>query len=364
MLRRAIGITGISLWVGLIAAVVGFQAKANGSEQMFKNLPEGWKVEKSFTVSKEQTATISRELGGRIGKLTNTILSFKGQRLQVNVINCPTNEQTEKIHKAVLEGHNGIADYALMEGNLVVEFAKCKDVKLARQARQALGLELARLDSVSRELINQIPAGWEVVDSYIVPQEQTTTIGKKLGGRIKKLSNTIFSVHGKRFQVNVIECMTAHEAEKIHKSILEMKSDPAFCLKLDDMVVEFVGGDAELAKKAVYELGIKPKPRKELAKSVVNLLVNGNYAKVVENFDDTMKKELPADKLKQVWDSLIVQTDAFVEQTGVREEKTLGYDVVFVTCKFEKAVLDAKVVFNQDKQIAGLFFIPSQASKP
>ncbi len=59
MLRRIVGITGISLWVGLIAVVVGLQAKANG-EQMFKNLPEAWKVEKSFAVSKEQTAAISQ----------------------------------------------------------------------------------------------------------------------------------------------------------------------------------------------------------------------------------------------------------------------------------------------------------------
>jgi len=360
--RRIVGIAGVGLWLVLIAVVAGFQVKADGAEQMFGKLPEGWTAEKSFTASKEQTAAIGDKLSGKIDKLTNTIVSFKEQRLQVNVLHCPTKNDAEKIYKAVLEAHNGIADYALIDDNLVVEFAKCRDIELARGARRALGLELARLDSVARKLIRRIPTGWQVVDSFVVPQEQTDAIAKKLGGRIKNLSNAIFSVKGKRFQVNVIECATSEEAEKIHSSILKMKTDPAFCLKFDNLVVEFVGDDVELAKKAVYELGIKSPPIETMAKDVVSLLVSGDYAKVVKNFDETMKKVLPADKLKAVWDSLIGQVGAFVEQGSVRKEKVLAYDVVFVTCKFEKAVLDTKVVFDNKKRIAGLFFVPAKRS--
>lgn len=362
MLRRIVGITGIGLWVALIAVVVALQAKANGAEQIFENIPEGWKLEKSVTASKEQTAAISRELGGRISKLTNTILSIEDKRLQVNILHCPTSKDAEKIYTAVLKAHNGIADYALREDNLVVEFAKCNDAELARQARRALGLEPARLDSVARKLIRKIPTEWQVVDSFIVPREQTDAIAKKLGGRIKKLSNTIFSVQQKRFQVNVIECITPQEADKIYKNILKVKADPAFCLILGNSIVEFVGNDVKLAKKAVYELGIKPTSIEALARDLVKLLANGDFEKAVENFDSTMKNALPADKLKQVWDSLIVQVGAFVEQTGVRKDKIQQYDVIFVTCKFEKAVLDAKVVFNQENQISGLFFVPPQSS--
>lgn len=363
MLRRIVGITGISLWAGLIvvAVLVGFQANANGGE-MFKNLPEGWKVEKSWVASREQTAAIGLKLGGRISKLTNTILSFKGQRLQVNVLYCPTNSEAEKIYKAILEAHNGLAASAVRDGTLVVEFAKCDDIELMNRARRALGFETAKLDSVARKLIKKIPAGWLIEKSFIAPQEQTAAIGKKLGGRIKNLSNTIFSVQGKRFQVNVIECITLQEAEKIHKSILEMKRDPAFCLLLDNFVVEFVGDDVNLAKKAVYELGIKPMPIETLAKDLVNSLASGDYGKAVENFDSTMKKALPAEKLQEVWNSIIAQAGPFREQLRARKEKILQYDVMFVTCKFENSVLDAKVVFNQKKQISGLFFVPSQSS--
>lgn len=360
MVRRIVGMTGIGLWLGLIALTAGLQVKANGNEQMFKNLPEGWKVEKSLAVSKEQTADIGQKLGGKISRLTNTILSFKGQQLQVNVLQCSTNEQTENIYKAVLQAHNGVADYALRDKNLVVEFVGCNDVKLAIQARRAMGLELTRLDSIARKLIKKIPTGWQIENSFIASPEQTDAVGKKLGGRIDKLSNTIFSIQGKQFQVNVFDCATPEEAQKINKNILKMKADPAFCLQFNNLVVEFVGSDVELAKKAVVELGIMHGLIETLAEDLVNALANGNYEKAVENFDSTMKQILPAEKLKQVWESLIAQFGGFVGQGGVREEKILRYDVIFVTCQFEKSVLDAKVVFNDKEQIAGLFFVPPQ----
>ncbi len=361
MLRPIVGITGISLWVLLIALVVGLQAKASG-EQMFENLPEGWKVEKSFAASKEQTAAIAQKLGGRILKLTNTVLSIDGRRLQVNVLHCPTAREAEKIYKAVLEAHNGLAASAAKDGKMVIEFAKSNDVELMHEVRQALGLPDARLDSLTGKFIRNIPDGWQVEKSFIVPRDQTIDIGKKLGGRIKNLSNTIFSVHGQRFQVNVIECATPRAAEAIYNSILGMKSDPAFCLLLGNSVVEFVGDDVKLAKKAVYELGIKSRRMETMARDLVDLLVRKDFAEAVKAFDSTMKKELPAEKLQEVWNSIIAQAGPFKEQLGVRKEKIPPYEAVFVTCKFEGAVLDAKVVFNQKQQVAGLFFVPNQES--
>ncbi len=360
MARKIAGIIGIGLWAGLIVLLAVLQTKANGNENMFKNLPEGWNVEKSFLVTKEQTAAISDKLGGKISKLTNTILSFKGQQLQVNVIYCPSSEQAEKIYMAVLQAHDGIADYALLDNNTVVEFAKCNDANLARKARQALGLELARLNNVSKKLIRKLPAEWQVIDSFIAPVDQTDAIGKKLGGHIKNLSNTIFSVQAKQFQVNIIECMTLQDAEKIYESTIQMKKDPALCLKCGNYVVEFVSDDIELAKQSVFALGIKSMPIETLAKDLVDSLASGDFNKAVENFDDTMKTALPADKLQQVWNSLIVQCGAFIEQKGTRTTKIMGYDVVFVTCKFEKAVLDTKVVFNDKQQVTGLFFVPAK----
>jgi hypothetical protein len=116
-------------------------------------------------------------------------------------------------------------------------------------------------------------------------------------------------------------------------------------------------------KQTTQETAIGAASIETLAKDLVSALASGDYKKATENFDETMKNALPAEKLQQVWSSLIAQFGPFVEQAGIRREKILQYDVIFVTCKFENAVLDAKVVFDGKQQVAGLFFIPSQGPK-
>lgn len=102
-----------------------------------------------------------------------------------------------------------------------------------------------------------------------------------------------------------------------------------------------------------------------LARSVVASLAKGDFAGVVKHFDATMKAALPEEKLRQVWESLIAQLGPFKRQVSVRTEKVQQYDVVFVTCEFEKSSLygklDVKVVFNSERQISGLFVVPSHS---
>jgi len=45
VLRRTVGVAGVVFWAGavVLAILFGFQKKASG-EQIFENLPEGWKV--------------------------------------------------------------------------------------------------------------------------------------------------------------------------------------------------------------------------------------------------------------------------------------------------------------------------------
>jgi hypothetical protein len=98
------------------------------------------------------------------------------------------------------------------------------------------------------------------------------------------------------------------------------------------------------------------------AKVFVDLLAKKDFKSAVGYYDATMKTALPEDKLGEAWASLIKQAGALKRQTGTRTEESGGYTVVFVTCEFEKTSLDIKVVFNQAKQIAGLFFVPANTS--
>jgi len=102
-----------------------------------------------------------------------------------------------------------------------------------------------------------------------------------------------------------------------------------------------------------------------MAKSFVEALEKGDYEAAVKNFDETMTKAAPPEKMKQVWETLISQAGELKQQKRIRTESLPKYDVVYITCEFEKISLDIKVVFNKKKQIAGQFFTqPPSPYKP
>lgn len=96
----------------------------------------------------------------------------------------------------------------------------------------------------------------------------------------------------------------------------------------------------------------------------VDLLARGEFDAAVAGFDATMKGALPAPKLKEAWSGVVASVGPFQKQGAARLESAGGYDIVHVTCVFEKASLDAKVVFNATGQVAGLFFAPLENPDP
>lgn len=98
-----------------------------------------------------------------------------------------------------------------------------------------------------------------------------------------------------------------------------------------------------------------------LARRFVELLSEGDFSRATENFDSTMKEALTPELLEQSWEMMVTQKGPFKRQTEVRTEKWGQYDVVFVTCEFENSTLNIQVVFNSSKQIAGLWFLPSES---
>jgi len=98
------------------------------------------------------------------------------------------------------------------------------------------------------------------------------------------------------------------------------------------------------------------------ATQFVDLLVKEDFAGAVARFDSTMKNALPEQKLRTLWQTLQKQAGPFKQRLRARAETAGGYDVVFVSCHFEEADLDVKVVFDAGRQITGLFFAPSQAA--
>lgn len=96
----------------------------------------------------------------------------------------------------------------------------------------------------------------------------------------------------------------------------------------------------------------------DIAKDVITNLQQGKMDSVVLHFDDIMKKELSQEKLKIVWKDLTNQCGNFIEYITVTNDKIDNYDIVFITCRFEKMSLRMKTVFNNQNKVSGLWFVP------
>jgi pimeloyl-ACP methyl ester carboxylesterase len=100
------------------------------------------------------------------------------------------------------------------------------------------------------------------------------------------------------------------------------------------------------------------------ARKLITSMAAHEYSAVEAQFDSTMHSVLPEQKLSQVWDTLITQNGDFESITTTRQQERQGYQIVFVTCRFAKATLDTKLVFDSRRQVAGLFFVPAKTQSP
>lgn len=104
--------------------------------------------------------------------------------------------------------------------------------------------------------------------------------------------------------------------------------------------------------------------RTQQAKVFVALLAAGEFEKASDSFNGTMRKGLPPDKLKQVWQTIEGQFGKFKQTGDIRLETDGKFQSVFVTTEFERGTLATKVVFDAENKIAGLFFVPAGTYKP
>jgi dienelactone hydrolase len=95
------------------------------------------------------------------------------------------------------------------------------------------------------------------------------------------------------------------------------------------------------------------------ARAMVDALGRGDFKASVRDFDETMLKVSGPDKMAGLWKQLSDQLGAFQKRSGDRREKLAQYDIILVTCVFEKQTLDFRVVFNPDGRIGGFQLVPT-----
>jgi pimeloyl-ACP methyl ester carboxylesterase len=98
----------------------------------------------------------------------------------------------------------------------------------------------------------------------------------------------------------------------------------------------------------------------ERAKAVVVLLQQAKYGQVHDLFDPAMKKALSDDDaVSSLWESIQKKVGKLVRVSDARESSQQGYHVVLVTCVFESDAMDLRVVFDDQKRVAGLQIVPT-----
>jgi RNA polymerase sigma-70 factor (ECF subfamily) len=121
-----------------------------------------------------------------------------------------------------------------------------------------LGERLKQLHPALRNLVD-LPRGWRAVRPvYIVPRRNLPLVEQRLGGgKIAELYNSEFQTPHGAARINVICGPTDADADKIHRGVLSMKGDPAYCVRLDRVIVELAGTfDVPAAKRIFGDLGL------------------------------------------------------------------------------------------------------------
>ncbi len=98
----------------------------------------------------------------------------------------------------------------------------------------------------------------------------------------------------------------------------------------------------------------------DVADQFVDAITSGDYEKAEGYYSPELAEALQKGKLEFVWKGIIRNTGNFeVVAESTREEREDFYSVVS-TLKFENVYMDMVMTVNQDEQISGLFFRPSQ----
>ena len=91
-----------------------------------------------------------------------------------------------------------------------------------------------------------------------------------------------------------------------------------------------------------------------IAQELVTRFVQGDFEAVVQSLDESLREQLPVEKLQATLQSLVASVGKFKEQVGAHTFQIPSAELVIVTCAFANASLDINVAFNEQDKIVGL----------
>ena len=96
----------------------------------------------------------------------------------------------------------------------------------------------------------------------------------------------------------------------------------------------------------------------QTAQQLIMRVAQGDFEAVEQSLESSVKQQLPAEKLRATWQSLVAQVGSFKEQVEAHTFQIPSAELVIVTCAFANASLDINVAFNDAGEIIGLNITP------
>ncbi len=123
-----------------------------------------------------------------------------------------------------------------------------------------------------------------------------------------------------------------------------------------------LGAVPSLAATVAAQEAQAPEELTPLATDLVNSLVKQDFVRAAQNFDDSIKAQLPPEKLQASWQELTTQIGAFKKTIATDNRSIKEFFVVTIASEFERANIDIVITFNNDKKVIGLNFQPSKVA--
>ena len=152
-MRRSLPLP-LALLLATVLPSTGTSAEA--TEPFLRDLPAGVVVVSSVEVPPAQAEAIGQKLGGRIERLTNSVVRVHGRDIRVNAVTAAVEAGAKSVFAAISRGHR--YPFCLRNGRVVIEYpGNDSETELAIKTSYELGL-LPKPTSVRYRVVAELAA--------------------------------------------------------------------------------------------------------------------------------------------------------------------------------------------------------------
>ena len=98
--------------------------------------------------------------------------------------------------------------------------------------------------------------------------------------------------------------------------------------------------------------------RIKTTKEILGNLVEEQYEAVQKNFHATLKQSLPAEKISEIWTTIISNYGTYKEVVSIKHDVFQGYNQIKIRCQFEKERATLEATFTEDDKVIAIYIRP------